>query len=372
MKFLFSNPNIIHLINNDNYPVGGASILQYALAQGLANLNQEVGFLTFLPNKKNFQSTNSNFDLVYCYDQNKGVKILRWLYYRFPRLLLSIIKYKPDVVIEAGAGAMGGILCLISKICRKRFVYFITSDWEVNGEFLKNALPHERYLFLYTLKKADIVVSQNNYQKENLRNKYGIKSFILRTPFQVDYKKESREFQDKKSPDQQYILWVGNFRPAKGVENLLKIAQMIPGIKIKVTGKQIYSSPQFNSLLAELMTLPNIDYLGYILKADLVRLIQNARALLCCSTREGFPTTFIEAWFFGIPVVTLNYDPDNLIQNNNLGFVCKDHKDVALILTSIIDGKLKINKDRIKEYTHTNHSPVMIAQQLLGLITKST
>jgi len=46
-----------------------------------------------------------------------------------------------------------------------------------------------------------------------------------------------------------------------------------------------------------------------------------SKLLVNTSLIEGFSNTFIEAWLHGLPVITLEVDPDNLIKEHSLGKV---------------------------------------------------
>ena len=49
---------------------------------------------------------------------------------------------------------------------------------------------------------------------------------------------------------------------------------------------------------------------------------------------EGFPTTFLEAWSCGLPVVT-TFDPDGIVARNCLGSVVKTQDELAARLTTL-------------------------------------
>ena len=47
--------------------------------------------------------------------------------------------------------------------------------------------------------------------------------------------------------------------------------------------------------------------------------IANAALLLSTSDAEGFPNTFVQAWSSGTPVISLEVDPDHIIERAGLG-----------------------------------------------------
>jgi glycosyltransferase involved in cell wall biosynthesis len=61
--------------------------------------------------------------------------------------------------------------------------------------------------------------------------------------------------------------------------------------------------------------------MGELSHSETLRHIAGSKALISTSPMEGFPNIFIEAWAFGIPVLSLYFDPGNVISREELGEV---------------------------------------------------
>ena len=59
--------------------------------------------------------------------------------------------------------------------------------------------------------------------------------------------------------------------------------------------------------------------------------------MCCTSDFEGFPNTFLEAWSYGVPIVT-TFDPDNLIAEKGLGRVGRNVCELADGIRELLDS----------------------------------
>jgi glycosyltransferase involved in cell wall biosynthesis len=57
-------------------------------------------------------------------------------------------------------------------------------------------------------------------------------------------------------------------------------------------------------------------------------LYSRASMLCCTSAFEGFPNTFLEAWSYGLPIVS-TVDPDGLIARHELGKIAHDQSSLS-------------------------------------------
>jgi glycosyltransferase involved in cell wall biosynthesis len=88
----------------------------------------------------------------------------------------------------------------------------------------------------------------------------------------------------------------------------------------------------------DLRSLPNVTYRGHVAPDQTLEVISRAHALLSTSDQEGFPSTFLEAWSAGTPVVSLKIDPDSLIRTRGLGFVSGTIDRAASDIRGLLDS----------------------------------
>jgi len=66
----------------------------------------------------------------------------------------------------------------------------------------------------------------------------------------------------------------------------------------------------------------NLQHLGLLPIATTIGLIAGARLLVVTADEEGFANVLIQAWWYGIPTVSLSHDPDGFIAAHDLGASC--------------------------------------------------
>jgi glycosyltransferase involved in cell wall biosynthesis len=82
------------------------------------------------------------------------------------------------------------------------------------------------------------------------------------------------------------------------------------------------------SLMAGIEALPNLQYLGLQTHAEVNALLARAHIFVNTSLHEGFPNTFIQAWLRQVAVVSLNVDPDGVLEKKRVGIIA--HSEAAL------------------------------------------
>jgi glycosyltransferase involved in cell wall biosynthesis len=113
-----------------------------------------------------------------------------------------------------------------------------------------------------------------------------------------------------------------------------------------------------------LRTLPNIEFLGKVAPEKSLQVIAEAALLLSTSDEEGFPSTFLEAWASGTPVVSLKVDPDGIIKQAGLGTVPGTIENTIVDIKAFLDAPQLRDElaVRARRYVTENHSAAAVVR----------
>jgi glycosyltransferase involved in cell wall biosynthesis len=172
------------------------------------------------------------------------------------------------------------------------------------------------------------------------------------------------------------VLWVGRLDEEKRLGLLLQVAERCPDIHFEIVGDgpQTAAVEQLKQWAAQ---LPNVHMHGYIPHAGVLHLYSGASALVCTSTNEGFPNTFLEAWGQCVPVVT-TFDPDGIVARNQLGVYAPDIESLTKGIQAICSDhalceRLGRNAGEYYRRYHTVESASIAYDRLFrGLIGQQT
>ena len=119
-----------------------------------------------------------------------------------------------------------------------------------------------------------------------------------------------------------YVAWVASIKPRKRPEQLVPLARALAehGIDLLVAGR--VSDPRYRALAMYDTAVPNLHPLGPLPPMEAAGLIVGARCLAVTFRPEGLSNAVIQAWWHGVPTVSLDYDPDGAIEAHGLGAVC--------------------------------------------------
>ena len=351
----------------DEKPCGGSAVQTYGWIKGLLDEGQEVYVMTDVYNKKVLKDECRDIKFIPMYDNKRGIRWLRWIYYRVPYTYKKIKAIKPDYLyssIPAWSSVLIAIMCYFLNI---KFIQRISSDANLDSRFLKkNSAINQFFLFL-GLRLSHHILCQNNYQLKTIKKKFPRKSAIkLLNPFYSNnqdwvYEEHSRN----------YIAWVGLYRQAKNIKLLYQVASLLKKEQFLIAGQAGANyDAESREYVEKLKLLPNVKFSGYIGRTQILPFLSKAKFLLNTSHFEGFSNTFLEAWSVGTPILsTINVNPDSIISNHTLGLVYNDVFDLCKQHAAVTPELYRLMSDNSRQYVSNYHGYRLVARQLLRYLS---
>lgn len=200
----------------------------------------------------------------------------------------------------------------LAKWLKKKIVVHFHSfspDTTVNG-------PHsERYREMFC--GADVVVVLSNYWKEVVDKKFhlGNRIKVVYNPCPtITY---PQTYEKTKS-----ILYAGTINQRKGYADLIrafaKVASKHTDWKIALAGNG--EIEQARTLAKELGIEGQVDFLGWVNGEKKDKAFKQASVFCLPSYAEGFPMAVLDAWAYGLPVITTPVGgvPDVAVDGENM------------------------------------------------------
>ncbi len=167
------------------------------------------------------------------------------------------------------------------------------------------------------------------------------------------------------------VLWVANLAQSKRPENFVELARLGKGSGLRFVMIGSRGDPDY--LKALFKDQPgNLEWLGQLPFEETLTWFDRAAFFVNTSIPEGegFPNTYIQAWLRGVPVISLAVDPDNVIEENSLGFLAKD---VSIIYDIIKFYRNKLDKYReisetVLSYSRLHYSVIKMTDRFLETI----
>lgn len=309
--------------------IGGAEVQQVLLARALVRLGYKVSFVV-LDHGQGKTCECEGIAVYPAYRLKAGAAFLRFFHPRLSGLWSAMRRADADVYYQRCAGIETGLVSMWCRHHHRRFIFGIAHDDNCKPDLPALSARRERWLYRYGLSRADLVIAQTYFQQSRLRCHFGVEARVIHNcheplPVQKD------EPVDVQPCERSGVLWVGRFSSAKRLEWCIDIAERLTDYSFTIVGEPANDSGKTRALLSRARSLPHVRMCGYVPRERIGRLYRRAAVLLCTSSGEGFPNTFLEAWSCGTPVVS-TVDPDGVILRHKLGRVSEDREGLCRLI----------------------------------------
>jgi len=295
--------------------VGGAERQQYLLANRLREKGWEASFLSFEGGGRSRERIDG-FD---CWKTLPRTNDVRNAPRVVLRLLRTIRRVDADVFYVRGNPPLCVLASYCCRLLGEPLVYVVANDSNVEFDRLADhhglfERPLARRAYRDAVRRADRVVAQTDHQRAQLEAAFGVEPTVIPNGYTLPDAAELAP-----ADDREYVLWVGSLDPdQKRPGKLLALADRLPEVSFRMigsTGDQAYEE----HIADRAGTLPNVRFEGFVPPDEIDRHYREAVALVNTSAYEGFPNTFLEAWRFGVPVVSLEPVLDGTLEAAGIG-----------------------------------------------------
>lgn len=197
----------------------------------------------------------------------------------------------------------------------------------------------QKALYNKMFSKADLIIALSSYWKEHINNLVHEANKI-----QILYNPCPKTHKDLGLEKQKIILFAGTLNERKGYKDLISafsfIAEKFPDWKIVFAGNGDIEKGK--EMADKLGVISQTDFRGWVSGNDKELLFNNSAIFCLPSYAEGFPMAVLDAWAYGLPVITTPVGglPDILKHGENaLIFEPGDIECLSKNLEELINNK---------------------------------
>lgn len=340
------------------FQLGGAEMQSLEIAEALSLQGHNITFISYT----NQKYTSDKFETIQIHSRPSW----DYLHISTKKMLFKFLNNtSPDIVYHR---AFVPYSCYVAQWCKINHVpfYFHSADIYTlikKNNNIKNIIFNK--LLKYTLKNSTGVICQNNEQEKalkrfhlkNLKKIYNIHKINI-LPISTNRKE---------------IVWIAKFIPAKNPDLFVELAQKFINKNTQFTmfSSKCIDSDANKKLKSKINETQNLQLIeGKDNEYINNYLCQKTAIIVNTSESEGISNTYIQAWMRGIPVLSLNSNPDNWFDTFEIGYCCNGDKNLLVqglnqLLKKINDSNYRQN---LIKFANDRFSPEVVIPQLTAFM----
>lgn len=365
-KFLFYDDKIINILLKDEKPSGGAAVQAYGWIRGLLAAGHQVYIMSAPIKRELLKKDCQNIKIIPDYNPAKGIRWIRWVYYRLPYIYKTLKKNKPDYIYKGIPSWHSFLLGLLCQMLDIKFIQRISNDFLIDDRFFLKYSKSHRIFQDFGFKLSDYILCQNDYQLGVIAKKFPDKKNLkISNPIILDPSTDLSSVHSRS-----YIAWLGLFQYQKNLKLLFEIASLLHDEQFVIAGKEIPKIDRETTYyLNKLKELPNVKFIGFLHRQQVLPFLAKSKFLLNTSHYEGFSNTFLEAMAVCTPIITSDkVNPDSIITKNLLGIVYKDGHDLLSQFKLLTPDVYQTMASNAYKHVFQNHDYKLLTNNLTSLL----
>jgi glycosyltransferase involved in cell wall biosynthesis len=158
----------------------------------------------------------------------------------------------------------------------------------------------------HLLSSSNVLICGSQWSRERLLPHLRGDQRIVVLPYPIDLEHFRPSDECRVDWERPEIVWLGRLVPRKRLDLLLEafplVLQHFSGARLRIVGSPSYARKQL-SLIESSPYRDRIEYLPWLDRADVARILQGAAVLVQTSENENFGSSVAEAQACGVPVV---------------------------------------------------------------------
>lgn len=259
-----------------------------------------------------------------------GLPVLRFVHPRWTSIWSALRRADADVYFTSCAGMHVGLLAMFCRAHSRGLVFRLAHDGDANPKKVLIDYRRDKWLYSYGLQRAHAVLCQNQQQRSDLMQNFGIEATPIRSL--SDEPERALPFERRDIS----VLWVNNIREMKRPDLAVDLGARLPAVPIHIVGGELpQHRDSYRALVEAAKAQPNVHLHGRVPYHAVGALYDRARVFVNTSDAEGFPNSFLMAWRRGVPVVSF-LDPDGLIETHGLGCKVSTSEEMAEAVSQLL------------------------------------
>ena len=191
----------------------------------------------------------------------------------------------------------------------KKLVYRTAHLRECDGSYLKQK-PLVGRAYLWAVRNAGAVVTQNESDREMFRETTGVNSIVI---------PNGQRMPELGGKTSDCVLWVGRSVGFKRTDVFLELAKRCGGQRFVMICQKATGDDKYEELKAAAGEIENLEFIERVGFHEIDKYFLSARAYVNTSDAEGFPNVFIQACKAAVPILSLNVNPDGFLDKYECG-----------------------------------------------------
>ena len=277
------------------------------------------------------------------------------------RGLRDLIEFRPDCVYQRGRKSstiLGFIYCIFSNTS-----FIFNASMDIDFRVLKKSkdavlrkvnILKKIYRISFVIledistyiciRKSTEIIVQNEFQRSLCRRNYKRESTLLRSYHDIAIQHDQSQISNRKPT----ILWLATIKKWKRPEMFIEICKELKEFQVILAGN-IVDESYMHLIKLWKETCPNLTVINSVDYADSLKLIMSSTIFVNTSLgNEGFPNTYVMSWLNGNPVLSMGFDPDSMIVQEDAGYLANSIQDASNWLKNTLmdDERMRYYKKR--------------------------